>query len=239
MAVNSIRSEFAPGINALYSDRQGGSSLPPYDGYNLGMHVADNEQHVLMNRTDFQRHLPQAPCWLNQVHSNRVIDAAISPSGVDADASFTNKKNIPCVVMVADCLPILLADKKCRVVAAVHGGWRGLASGIIGRTIQAMDISASDIQAWLGPAIGPSAFQVGAEVRETFVEQSSVMATAFIEDGDRYLADIKKIARIQLNQLAVEDIVTHPGCTYSDSAHFFSYRRDGQTGRMAAAIWLE
>ncbi|MFM2486484.1 peptidoglycan editing factor PgeF [Celerinatantimonas yamalensis] len=238
MAVNLIELVFPQDVNAVYSDRLGGFSQPPYASYNLGAHVGDNAAFVARNRLDFGRYLPREPCWLNQVHGTDVVDAALAPTNADADGAVTRGRHIPCVIMVADCLPILLADRNGRCVGAAHGGWRGLASGIVAKTVQAMQTPAQEMIAWLGPAIGPRTFQVGAEVREAFVNQLPATEQAFKVDGERYLADIKQLAVLQLNQLGVTQITVHSGCTYSDEERFFSYRRDGQTGRMAAAIWL-
>lgn len=240
MAVNNIESIFPDTVKAVYTDRLSGYSQGPYESYNLGAHVGDVKEHVARNRRDFASHLPSMPCWLNQVHSNELVDAGLSQEGATADGAYTRGRNIPCVVMVADCLPILIADTQGRAVAAVHGGWRGLASGIIKRAVDTLDCPSNELVAWLGPAIGPDAFQVGDDVLQAFSSQMGEVAqSAFKADGERYLADLKLLAQLQLQQLGVEQIAVHPSCTYRDSTHFFSYRRDGQTGRMAAAIWLE
>ncbi|MFM2483168.1 peptidoglycan editing factor PgeF [Celerinatantimonas sp. YJH-8] len=239
MAIYPIEGCFPTSVRAVYTDRLDGASRPPFDAFNLGDHVGDNPQHVIRNRQSFQECLPGTPCWLSQVHGTHVVDAGLASPGIEADAALARGRHVPCVVMTADCLPVLLADNKGRCVAAIHGGWRGLASGIIGKTIVAMHVPAQDLQAWLGPAIGPSFFQVGPEVRSAFVDVLAESESAFQADGDKYLADIKLLAELQLRLLGVKQITRHPGCTYADSEHFFSYRRDGQTGRMAAAIWLE
>lgn len=239
MAVHFIQEVFPETVRAVFTDRLEGYSQPPYKSYNLGAHVGDQYEHVLRNRRQFQSYLPAEPCWLSQVHGIHVIDAGLAKPDTEADASFTRGRRIPCIVMTADCLPILLADVKGRCVAALHGGWRGLAAGIISNTIDMMGIEPSSLVAWLGPAIGADAFQVGAEVRDAFVGHWSETELAFRPDGDRYLADIKQIADQQLHSLGVSSVSRHPGCTYQDCEHFFSYRRDGVTGRMAFAIWLE
>ncbi|CAG9000195.1 MAG: Polyphenol oxidase [Candidatus Celerinatantimonas neptuna] len=239
MAVHFIQNVFPETVCAVFTDRLQGYSQPPYESYNLGAHVGDQYEYVLRNRRHFQSYLPAEPCWLTQVHGVHVVDAGLAKPETEADASFTRGRRTPCIIMTADCLPILLADVKGRCVAALHGGWRGLAAGIITKTIDAMGIEPSSLTAWLGPAIGADAFQVGAEVREVFVGNRPENVSAFRPDGDRYLADIKQIAYQQLQSLGVSSVIRHPGCTYQDSEHFFSYRRDGVTGRMAFAIWLE
>ncbi|CAG9295820.1 peptidoglycan editing factor PgeF [Celerinatantimonas diazotrophica] len=240
MAVYNIESVFPDTVKAVYTDRLSGYSQEPYESYNLGSHVGDVKEHVARNRRDFASYLPSMPCWLNQVHSIKLADAGLCKEGVEADGSYTRGRNIPCVVMVADCLPILLADKQGRAVSAVHGGWRGLAGGIIEHAVAKLGCPANELVAWLGPAIGADAFQVGPEVFTAFTKlMGDTAQNAFQADGDRYLADLKLLAQLQLNQLGVEHVTIHPACTYHDSTHFFSYRRDGQTGRMAAAIWLE
>lgn len=240
MAVYDIESVFPDTVKAVYTDRLSGYSQGPYESYNLGAHVEDVKEHVARNRRDFASYLPSMPCWLNQVHSTKLVDAGLCEDGVEADGAYTRGRNIPCVVMVADCLPILLADKHGRAVAAVHGGWRGLSEGIIEKAVSTLGCPAHELVAWLGPAIGADAFQVGRDVLNAFIKQMGAVAQdAFEVDGDRYLADLKLLAKLQLNQLGVEQVIIHPACTYHDSTHFFSYRRDGQTGRMAVAIWLE
>lgn len=239
MAVYTIDGFFPASVRAVYTDRLGGVSQPPFASFNLGDHVGDNPEHVVRNRKAFQQALPGAPCWLTQVHGTTIVDAGLAETNVEADGAFTRGRHVPCVVMTADCLPILLADEQGRAVAAVHGGWRGLASGIIDATIKAMGIPPSALKAWLGPAIGPEAFQVGTEVREAFTQTLNGAEVAFTPDGDRYLANIQQLATLQLNALGVSQIQRHSGCTFNDAEHFFSYRRDGQTGRMATAIWLE
>jgi hypothetical protein len=185
--------------------------------------------------------LPGEPCWLNQVHGTRVVDAA-HPDGVpDADAVVSRSAGAVCVVMTADCLPVLLCDRAGSVVGAAHAGWRGLQGGVIEATVAAMQVSPSEVIAWLGPAIGPTAFEVGDEVRAAFVGDAAVAAAAFQPSATpgKWLADIYLLARQRLQVLGVNSISGGDLCTVTDRERFFSYRRDGVTGRMASLIWLD
>lgn len=229
------------GVNAVYSDRLLGVSQSPYDSYNLGDHVGDSPQAVTTNRADFQLSMPEQVCWLQQIHSTKVVDAhAASGQLLEADASVAYKAGAACVVMTADCLPLLLCDKQAQVVAAVHAGWRGLLNGVIENTVMKMAVDPQQIMVWMGPAIGPQAFEVGTEVRQQFIAKSADAALAFRPSGEpeKYYADIFSLAKQRLNALGINDIYQQGSCTYSEPERFFSYRRDGQTGRMAAAIWL-
>lgn len=225
-------------VHAIQTTRLGGVSEVPYDHFNLGAHVKDNPQHVKSNRALLNAFVPSEPVWLNQVHGIRVIDAAISGIREDADASFTTEKNVVCVTLTADCLPVLLCDKAGTTVAAVHAGWRSLCDGVIEEAIKAMPASADDLVAWLGPAIGPDTFEVGAEVRQQFIEKDSQAENAFKPVGDKWLGDLYQIAKQRLNTLGVMGVYGEVRCTYSNSDQFFSYRRDKNTGRMATMIWL-
>lgn len=228
-------------VKTLISTRQGGASLPPYDSFNLGMHVGDNPQHVKQNREMFYRELPSEPVWLNQTHSTTVIQAdQIDSSPPDADASSTTQHGTVCVVMTADCLPVLLTDTKGTVVAAAHAGWRGLCNGILENVINQMAVNPADMMAWLGPAIGPDAFEVGAEVRDAFIQQLPQATKAFQPiDNQKYLADIYLLARQRLLAAGITRIHGGQHCTVLERDRFFSYRRDHQTGRMASCIWIE
>ncbi|PVZ72469.1 peptidoglycan editing factor PgeF [Pelagibaculum spongiae] len=233
-------------IKACCSTRIGGCSSAPYDSLNLGDHVADNPQNVAKNRQLLAQvaQLPAAPVWLQQTHSTVVVDAATVAAGVNADASFSTDKAQVCAVMTADCLPVLLTNQQGSVVAAIHAGWRGLADGIIEATVEKLRVQSPDSQwmAWLGPAISQSAFEVGSEVREYFLEKETGCACAFIpsENEGRWMADIYTLARRRLAHIGIEDIYGGDFCTYSNPTCFFSYRRDGQfTGRMASLIWIE
>ena len=231
-----------PGVHAGCTTRQGGVSDAPYNSLNLGDHVGDVLDHVTKNRALLKQHrgLPAEPIWLKQVHGNNVIDATCVHGIPEADASFSHNSGVVCAVMTADCLPILLCDKGGSVVAAVHAGWRGLADGVIEATLLHMGVSASKLMAWLGPAIGPSVFEVGEEVRERFVsaDQNAVEAFKPSRQG-HWLADLYQLARQRLVEFGVRDVYGGHWCTYSDKARFYSYRRDGVTGRMASLIWLD
>lgn len=230
-------------VSAIQTTRIGGVSLPPFDSLNFGNHVNDNPFHVAHNRQLLNTIVPTEPVWLNQVHGVRVIDAAQSSCIEDADASYTTQKQVVCVTMTADCLPVLLCDKAGTVVAAVHAGWRSLCDGIIEETVKKMSVNTSDLMAWMGPAIGPDAFEVGAEVRAQFIEKDIQAESAFKPKGDKWLGNLYQIAQHRLNNLGVTHVYggnqeQHSWCTYTDITHFFSFRRDGDTGRMATMIWI-
>ncbi|MGB7815686.1 MAG: peptidoglycan editing factor PgeF [Methylotenera sp.] len=229
-------------VHAMQTTRNKGYSHAPYDSLNFGSHVNDNPQHVAQNRQLLSRYLPSEPVWLNQVHGVRVVDAANTNCVPDADASFTTRKNVVCVTMTADCLPVLLCDKAGSVVAAVHAGWRGLCDGALEASTHAVcraaNIEHNQIMAWLGPAIGPNAFEVGSEVREQFIAKDKKSESAFNPHDDKWLGDIYQIATQRLNNLGVTQIYGGGLCTYTDKERFFSFRRDGDTGRMATLIWL-
>lgn len=224
-----------------------GFSHAPYDSLNFGMHVKDNPTHVAQNRQLLSENLPSEPVWLNQVHGINVVDAANTTCVADADASFCMQANVVCVVMTADCLPVLVCDTAGKIVLAVHAGWRGLCDGALEASIheacRAAQIIPADLMAWFGPAIGPNAFEVGAEVRAQFIQKDAKAEAAFKPHGDKWLGDLYMIATQRLNNLGVTKIYgggqdNKPWCTYSEKDQFFSFRRDGDTGRMATLIWL-
>ncbi len=229
-----------------FTDSNKGYSLAPYNSLNFGSHVNDNPMHVAQNRQLLSQFLPSEPVWLNQVHGLEVIDAANTTCVPSADASFTTQKNVVCVTMTADCLPVLLCDKAGSVVAAIHAGWRGLCDGVLEASVHQASRAAqkkpADLMAWLGPAIGPHVFEVGTEVRAQFVEKDKNAFTAFKAHGDKFLTNIYQLATLRLNNLGVTHIYggghDEDFCTLSDEERFFSYRRDGDTGRMATLIWL-
>lgn len=229
-------------VKALQTTRLGGFSVAPFASLNLGAHVNDNPISVAKNRQLLSPYLPNEPVWVNQVHGIEVIDAAQSTCLQNADASFTTKPNVVCVTMTADCLPVLLCDKAGTVVAAVHAGWRGLCDGVLEAAVSNMPVQASEILVWLGPAIGPKAFEVGNEVRAQFIAKDAQAENAFKAQGNKWLGDIYQIARQRLNQLGVTQIyggsVNENFCTYTDATRFYSFRRDHVTGRMASLIWL-
>ncbi len=194
----------------------------------------------MRNREILRSHVPAAPRWLSQVHGVSVVDAADTEAGREADAAVCRDRGVACAVMTADCLPVLFCDRAGSVVAAAHAGWRGLCSGVLERTLASMAVAPKDVMAWMGAAIGPGAFEVGAEVREAFCENNTEDAAAFTcgaAEG-KWMADLYALARRRLERSGVGSIHGGNLCTYTDSARFFSYRRDGVTGRMAALIWL-
>ena len=183
--------------------------------------------------------LPAQPVWLRQVHGTGVVDAARASAGTAADASCTRGKNIVCAVMAADCMPVLFADERGSVVGIAHAGWRGLCAGVIEATIAKMGTPASGILAWLGPAIGPGAYEIGAEVRAAFVDREARAAAAFQPTRPGHWSlDLYALARQRLAALGVTRVFGGGLCTASDPARFYSYRRDGASERMAAAIWI-
>jgi len=227
-------------ISALSTTRKGGVSVAPFDSFNVGLHVGDDEQAVLANRELLTNQLPNPAVWLNQIHSSDVvvIDEDSDLNQVrSADALYTRVAKQPLAIMTADCLPVLLCSTTGDEIAAVHGGWRGLAQGILANTIAHFKAKPSDIIAWFGPAISPSEFEVGQEVKACFCELNANHQHAFTPRGDKYLADIYLLARQQLAHLGVVNIFGGEHCTVSDKSQFFSYRRDGETGRMASLIW--
>jgi YfiH family protein len=231
------------GVRAASTGRAGGVSQPPYDGLNLGTHVGDRPQRVAQNRACLRQvlDLPDEPAWLNQVHRCEVVGNIESGAPMqDADAIWTDQPGQVCAVMTADCLPLLLWDRGGREVAAVHAGWRGLCEGVIEAAVRRFSLPPDALCAWLGPAIGPQAFEVGNEVREAFEARNPVSRKAFRPlPGGKWLADIFLLARQRLEASGVTAVSGGELCTYADSAGFFSYRRDGVTGRMATLIWLE
>ncbi|MES2500811.1 MAG: peptidoglycan editing factor PgeF [Pseudomonadota bacterium] len=230
-------------IHALQTTRHGGISLAPYNSLNLGGHVQDNALHVAHNRQLLSQFLPSEPVWLNQVHAIHVVDAANTDCIPDADASFTTRSRTVCVTMTADCLPILLCDKAGTVVASVHAGWRSLCDGVIEETVKKMPVNPDHLMAWLGPAIGPQVFEVGSDVRAQFIAKDALAEHAFTpQTGNKWLADIYKIASQRLNHIGISQIYgggqQENYCTVTDEQRFFSFRRDNITGRMASLIWL-
>jgi len=229
-------------VKSLITTRQGGVSLAPFDSLNLATHVGDVPTAVARNRALLKEtcQLPNDPFWLAQVHGCGVVDTATSSSGCEADAVVSDRPGDVCAVLTADCLPLLLTDRDGSQVCAVHAGWRGLAAGVIESAVSHMRAQRGDLLAWLGPAIGPDAFEVGDEVRQTFLAQASEDAAAFRQrDAERWLADIYTLARQRLQRLGVGYIGGGAYCTLSQAALFYSYRREGVTGRMASLIWIE
>jgi len=226
-------------VKSLQTTRNGGTSVGPYSSFNLGSHVGDNPLTVARNRMLLNTLCPSEPVWLNQVHGISVADAGHAGCLPEADAIISSHRGAVCVVMTADCLPILLCDESGSVVGAAHAGWRGLCDGVIEATVGAMKVPAPTLMAWLGPAIGPAKFEVGDEVRTAFVMKHPQAVAAFVPGGNgKWLADLYQLARLRLHALGITRIYGGDRCTYSDPERFYSYRRDGVTGRMATFIWL-
>ena len=226
-------------VRALVTTRSGGVSTGPFASMNLGQGIDDDMQSVLTNRASLRDLLPAEPKWLLQVHGAQVVDADRLQQAVEADAAVARNSASVCTVTVADCLPVLLTDRAGSVVAAAHAGWRGLAAGVLENTVRAMCTAPDELLAYLGPAIGTSAFEVGADVRDAFLAQSADAASAFVAHRPgKWLADLLALARQRLRASGVTQIYGGGLCTYSDPRRFFSHRRDKVTGRMAALIWL-
>jgi YfiH family protein len=240
-------------VGALSTLRSGGVSVGPYGatrdqggGLNLGLHVGDEPAAVEQNRRLLRANLPAEPAWLAQVHGTRVWDlsSAYDPlTESEADASIACRPDRVCTIMSADCLPVLLADCRGTQVGAAHAGWRGLAQGVIEQTVAAMRASGADqLTAWLGPAIGPKAFEVGIEVRRAFAHlgpQAEAAFTPVPDRADKFLADLAGLARIALLRSGVTQVSGGQDCTVSGPAKFYSFRRDQVTGRMASLIWIK
>jgi len=254
-------------VKALQTTRQSGLSAAPYDSLNLGDHVGDAPMTVARNRMLLNTLLPSEPVWLQQVHGTAVANADQAGCRVQADACIARQRGSVCVVMTADCLPVLLCDKQGSVVGVAHAGWKGLEAGVIEATVHAMEVEPQNLMAWLGPAISQQAFEVGGEVRAVFVNADPQAAAAFVPslalkgtlspsgrenqlpstasgrgvggEGDKWFADIYALARLRLAALGITQVYGGDHCTYGERDHFFSYRRDGVTGRMGTFIWLE
>jgi YfiH family protein len=191
-------------------------------------------------RDKLRRHLPSDPVWLRQVHGVHAVDAARTPAGAAADASYTTQANVVCIAMAADCMPVLLAEEGGGAVGIAHAGWRGLAAGVVEATVDAMGVPAARILAWLGPAIGPEKYEIGEEVRDAFLQRDAKAAPAFTPTRPgHWLLDLYLIARQRLAARGIARVTGGGFCTASDGARFFSYRRDRASERMAAAIWLQ
>jgi YfiH family protein len=244
-------------VRAAFTLRTGGVSAPPYDSLNVGMHVGDGISAVTENRERVRRHLglPAEPEWIEQVHGTDVLDLESAPHAASlptshadhhaaplatADAVLTRRSGQVCVVQVADCLPVLFASRDASVVAAAHAGWRGLAAGVLEATVAKLAIEPQRLVAWLGPAIGAEHFEVGEELRAAFAARDAGAAAAFVANArGRWQCDLVALARRRLAAVGVTAVFGGSWCTYADRARFFSYRRDGRCGRMAALIWLE
>ena len=232
----------------LSTTRGGGCSARPYDSLNLAHHVGDSDGAVGANRDTLSAVLPSGGVvsWLSQVHGTRVLEAGQGGLYPEADAQWSRSLGAPCAVMTADCLPVLFCSAAGDVVAAAHAGWRGLSAGVLEATVRSMRTQTEGLLVWLGPAIGPAAFEVGAEVRTTFLAsagstEASAVEACFRRNPGRpgyYYADLYALARVRLGALGVHRFFGGGFCTHSDTQRFFSYRRDGKTGRMASLILL-
>ncbi|MEQ5817554.1 peptidoglycan editing factor PgeF [Marinobacter sp. NFXS11] len=233
-------------VRAISTTRAGGVSDRPWNSLNLGVHVEDNPEHVQENRRRLAESLGLDSArigWLNQVHGTEVVELTQSSVGqtAKADASYTRYPGIACAILTADCLPVILADRQGTVVGAAHCGWRSLSGGVIENLVSEMAVPPETLQAWLGPAIGPDSFEVGPEVRDAFIKHDPEAVHAFKAKGARsahFMADIYALANLRLNHLGVYNVTGGGLCTVQNPDRFFSYRRDGQTGRMATLIWL-
>lgn len=259
-----------PGVSSFVTTRQGGVSDEPYTSWNLGDHVGDDPARVAENRQRLAGLLPAAPLWLQQVHGTNVVDADVdTQQGVGADAKSVadttaaatasapdaSVQHVPCgdaaitrtpgkvlAIMTADCLPVLLAACDGSVLGMAHAGWRGLVAGVLESTVKAMRSQHGDapLRAWIGPAIGPAAFEVGDDVRDAFLTNDPGASACFQPTAavHKWMADLPELARRRLQQAGVQDVTLSGHCTVTDAGHFFSYRRDGQTGRFATLAWL-
>ena len=225
-------------VRACVTTRAGGVRHPPFEQFNLGDHVGDDPARVAENRLRLQRALGCRPVWLNQVHGVAVVEA--DPAVVrEADASWSATPGVACTILTADCLPVLFCNRAGTRVAAAHAGWRGLAAGMLEATLEALDCAPEEVLVWLGPAIGPDAFEIGPEVREAFLDGFPNADVAFRPSGNpgKSLADLYQLARIRLAARGVSAVHGGGLCTWSDP-RFYSYRRAARTGRFASLIWL-
>lgn len=234
-------------VKSLFTTRHGGVSGSinrAYVSFNLAMHVNDDCRDVEQNRALLCQHLPATPLWLRQVHGTHPVAMENAQTEVpEGDAAFSTTPGSVCAIMVADCLPVLLCDTAGSAVGIAHAGWRGLSGGIIEESIAAMERKSDELMAWLGPAIGPQHFEVGVDVYEAFVRHDAQAELAFEpisgSGQQKWLVDIFLLARQRLAKQGVTRVYGGGICTFSDPERFFSYRRDGETGRMAALIWME
>jgi YfiH family protein len=232
-----------PNVHAAFSLRAGGVSEAPFASLNVGAHVGDDPGQVSENRRRIEAALalPGKPRWLVQVHGTHVLDtgAPVGTASATADAVVVRAPGTVAVIQVADCLPVLIAARDGRAVAAAHAGWRGLAAGVLETTLATLDESPAGLMAWLGPAIGPEHFEVGEEVRAAFTAADPDAAAAFAPNPrGRWQCDLAQLARRRLHALGVRQVYGGRWCTFADPARFFSYRREGRCGRMGAFIWL-
>jgi len=235
--------QMSPKVHAFTTTRMGGVSKPPFGSMNLGLHVNDDPQSVAENRrrllSTFK--LPASPAWLNQTHSNRMVKLGNEPADSQADGSYTMSKDTVLCVMTADCLPVVISDEIGTQIAVVHAGWRGLANGVLKNAIACFDQSLP-LHAWLGPAIGPTKFEVGEDVRKAFVSRTEEAAVNFkkTDKEGKYLADLYALARTELTHSGCGFVTGADYCTHSQADLFHSHRRDGvRSGRMATLVWID
>ena len=229
------------GVHAACTLRAGGSSAAPWDTLNMGSHVGDDASAVAANRRRVADALalPAEPCWLEQVHGTQVADAD-APHAGPADAAVTRERGRVLAILVADCMPVLFATADGSVLGAAHAGWRGLAAGVLEATLAAMRVPAASLHAWLGPAIGQGAFEVGDDVRAAFMQQDAGAGQAFAANArGRWQCDLAMLARRRLAVAGVQQVSSADLCTASNPRECFSFRRDGRTGRMAALLWRD
>jgi polyphenol oxidase len=232
--------ELPTGVHAAFTTRIGGVSTAPWDSFNLAAHVGDDPAHVDANRARLTELLALAerPFWLEQVHGIDVLNPAAQSGRCVGDASITDTAGKVCVVMVADCLPVLFVTRDGRRIGAAHAGWRGLAAGVLERTMSVLGAPGRELKAWLGPAISREHFEVGEEVRAAFLSADAQAINCFEANSrGRWQADLAGLARRRLAALGVTDVSGGEWCTFADRERFFSHRRDGKGGRMAALIW--
>lgn len=230
-------------VHALVTTRQGGVSTGLHKSLNLGLRCGDDPIAVFTNRERVRTlcELPNPPCWLRQVHGCGVVRVP-QPGEPTADAAWTDRPKVVCAVLTADCLPVLLCDRGGQIVCAVHAGWRGLAAGVLEAAVKALPVPPAKVLAWLGPAIGQQAFEVAPAVRSQFIREQPNASFAFVPSPRRlgaYLADLYALARLRLASAGVGDVHGGGLCTYQGAEQYYSYRRDGQTGRMATLIWRD
>ncbi|HET9862246.1 MAG TPA: peptidoglycan editing factor PgeF [Steroidobacteraceae bacterium] len=231
------------GVRAAFTTRLGGHSRAPWDSFNLAAHVGDDASHVALNRARLREllELRNEPAWLEQVHGATVANADVPFAGgppVQADAAVASHRDVACVIMVADCLPVLFASRDGAHVGAAHAGWRGLAAGVLENTVAALGVPAHELSAWLGPAILQPHFEVGADVRDAFLASDAGATDCFAPNQrGRWQADLVGLARRRLAAIGVRDVHGGSWCTFADPERFFSHRRDGRGGRMAALVW--
>jgi YfiH family protein len=228
-------------IRAYTTTRIGGVSVAPYDSFNLAAHVGDNLDQVEKNRAILREklQLPAEPLWLTQTHGTHVVAADATQPYIEADASYTDRPNVVCAVQTADCLPLLICNRDATLVAAIHAGWKGLAAGVIESTLTTLNVPGNELLVWLGPAMGPQAFEIGKDVYQAFTDKHSEAELGFKAiSAEKWLANIYLLAKQRLHAFGITAIYGGEFCTFTESEKFFSYRRNPITGRMASLIWI-